>query len=180
MATEEILDEEDWVEIEKSLPPSQVLAEVSIRVTIATIGHGGKGTPKARATIAFRGKAALWVVANGPRFRIAIGGSMSNFLRIVPDVHRGKFEFSDTRGGTKRISLGVIAAWPREDRVPTACEWNIADGGIRLRLPADFAVPRVKGVPIPEIQRAAPLTRIGSSIPFPGDPAPARSALGRR
>jgi hypothetical protein len=188
MRAEELIDEDDWIEVEKS-GPSKVLADVSIRLSQPE--RNGK-IGKARAYIAFRGKAAEWIVANGPRFRVSIGGANANWLRIVPDIHRGKFEFGNSVGGlTKRLSLGHLAAWPDEDRNPTEAEWSVSAGYMRLRLPDDFAVARKsapKQLP-PPATAAAPATppkpaaapaRSSNVVGMLGEPAPGRSALAQR
>lgn len=181
MRAEEIIDEDDWVEVEKAAPAAKsVLSEVSVKITISAIARSK--TLKPRAYLAFRGKAAEWIVANGPRFRIAIGGANANHLRIVPDAAGGKFEFFNAIGGqTKRMNLGSVSAWPGEERASTAAHWDISPGYMKLRLPDDFAVAR-SAAPAPKAAAAAPVVaaRSPNVVAIIGEPAHGRSALAKR
>lgn len=200
--TEEIIDEEDWFELERgrtAREPRRVF-DVSVRVTVAAIGRGGqKNTPKARVYVAFRGEAAKWIVDNGPRFSVAVGGRFANYIRIVPDNERGKFEWGDIarKTDTKRLNLGTVAAWPCEDRPVTEAQWDVSTGWMRLRLPDAWAVPTQKRLPPPSDPRPREFCldepkRAPAPSPAParplhsvtahnmGDPPPNRSALNGR
>ncbi len=207
MRAQEIIDEEDWVEVERAAKKTGPLPEVSVRISIAALGRH-KPVSKARVYLAFRGDAAEWLVGHGPRFRVGLAGAKANYLRIVPDVHLGKFEYAESVGGkTKRLSLGVMPAWPSEEREPTAVEWDVAAGYMRLRLPEDFATPRAKALPPPGARGegassvatapspppasvappALPLRRIapvapqrGEPVAIMGEPSSGRSAAGPR
>ena len=138
MPTQELIDDDDWVEVEPNAKASQkALADVTVRITVSKLGRNAKEA-KARTTIAFRGEAAKWIEDNGPRFRILLGGQNVNCLRVAPDKHHGKFEFATARGETKMIRLGALTAWPREDREMTAASWRIDGNFMRLTLPDDF------------------------------------------
>ena len=146
MPTQELIDEDDWVELDRNVAP-KVLADVTVRVTVGLLGRNSR-TPKARTAIAFRGDPGKWIEANGPRFKVLLGGQNANCMRIVPDLHRGKFEAGESRfGNTKMMRLGMLAAWPAEDRELTAASWQIGNGFMQLTLPADFAKPRGKAPP---------------------------------
>lgn len=136
--TEEIIDDDDWVEVERQKKQSAPLCDVSVSLTIAQRKNGKVG--KARAYLTFRGKAAEWIRANGPRFRVAVAGAQVNYLRITPDKHGGKFESWTGRGETERLCIGAVTAWPNEDRAPTEAKWSVEAGWMKLRLPEDFAI----------------------------------------
>jgi hypothetical protein len=190
---EEIIDDEDWIEVERVSGSTTALADVTVKITVAAIGRH-KRTPKARTYFAFRGKAADWIVANGPRFRVAIAGSKANFVRITPDLHRGKFEFGNSpRKETKRMNLGVVTAWPKEERKVTAADWEISAGSMKLRLPEDFAIaahgkatttsqaPALSGAFVTrQLDGMTAPQRSTAVVSIAGEPPPGRSELDRR
>ena len=203
MRAEELIDEDDWIEVEKAGKAAPVLADVTVKIAYGAPGRF-KGAPKARTSITFRGPAAQWIEAHGPRFRVEVGGRMANYVRIVPDVNRGKFEVFDfARGSAKGIKIGVLNAWPSEDRTATEATWTIEGGFMKLRLPENFAVaaPASKAsapAAAPAPARAEPKVvksladlgplrsaginpaRSSSVVAMVGEPDPGRSALARR
>lgn len=175
--TQELIDEDDWVEIDRELPAGAERPDVEVRLSIFKMRAK---TLKARTFIVLRNDAAKWIADNGPRFRIAVGGAKANFLRIVPDVHAGKFENS-TFKGVERLLLGHVSAWPNEVRASTAAKWEISGARMTLELPRDFALPssRVE-ISAPAPSRITAAVARGVPISFGGDPSPGRSAADQR
>jgi len=63
------IDDDDWVDLEKSRPAQKVLSPVFARMTV-----WGKQNV-ARAGLYFRFEYAKWLEDNGPRFKVQIGGA---------------------------------------------------------------------------------------------------------
>jgi hypothetical protein len=133
--SEEIIDDEDWIEIERQASPSAPLSEVSV-------------------------------------FR--------------PDLHTGKFENFKSRGGTERLCIGAVTAWPNEERAATEAAWSEDSGCMKLRLPENFAIAAPAPCP-PSVPPSAHVTRLPAApqrsnitASAMGDPPPGRSALDQR
>lgn len=179
LSAQEIIDDDDWIDIDRALPGSAERPDVEVRLSIFKMR--GK-LLKARAYIVFRREASKWIDANRPRFRVSIGGNKANFIRIVPDPQAGKFE-NMTFHGVERLLVGHIPAWPNEVRESTAAKWTIDRGWMKLELPGDFATPRLKssqGALVAMPAAASKMPAVGDARAFQGDPPPGRSALDQR
>lgn len=184
-------DDDDWTEIEKATTQSARKPDAQIGLTFKA-NRRGKST-RATATIWLRREAAEWIDAHGPRFRVQVGGSACNLVRLIPDNERGQFEAGELKG-VKRLIIGHINLWPNEARDATDAKWRADGGGMVLTLPADFAKagrsvappappppppPKPAGPPpaFPITTAAPGLRRV---VPAPGEPPPGRSALSQR
>lgn len=156
--TTEIIDDDDWVEIEKATASGAVLPDVQVRISIFKMRER---LLKPRVSIVLRREAAQWIRANGPRFRAALGGAKLNFLRLTPDVNAGKFEHTSFKGIEKLI-IGHLPAWPSETREPTEAKWSVTDNWLKLELPIDFVAPR----PLHSSLAPSPPTRPLSGAPL--------------
>ena len=184
-----MVDDDDWIDLER-VSGAGAKPDASVRVSIYRARYGV--SPKVRAFIALRGPLADWIRANGPRFRVQIGGPNANKVRIVKDAQNGQFEAVEFKG-VFRLSLGIVTAWPNETREPTEAKSTIAGDAIVLTLPDGFAKPG-QGEPPPRV--AKPLAQPAAAPAFPitteapglkrrvvsafGDPPAGRSALDKR
>lgn len=130
----DIDDDDCWIELEAHRV-EKVDADVTLRLTKV------KGKGKARAYLCFRRQAAQWISANAPRFRVAIGGVHDDLIRIVPDLHGGKFENLPFKG-VERLVIGHVELWPDESRAPVAVEWDATVKWMKLTLPKGFTDPK--------------------------------------
>jgi len=178
--TEDVLDDE-WEDIEAPIKGA-ALPPVQIRLTRM------RGS-KSLAFFAFRGEAATWLTEHGPRFKAQIGGQNADKVRLLSDSMGGRYEPIKTKGGTLRINLGHVTAWPNEVRKPVSCAWQVSQANIMvLTLPAGWTRPTaVAAVPAPAAPAPALLTRPAATLPEParkpvnmGEPPPGRSALDQR
>jgi hypothetical protein len=128
-------DDDDWQDLEKPLAGEQK-PDVTVRLSLARNRHGAGD--KARAYIALRRGAADWVRAQGPRFKVQIGGANANGVRIVADAARGQYKAVELKG-VMRLSIGVVTSWPNEAREPAEAKWRVTGWGLVLTLPEDFA-----------------------------------------
>jgi hypothetical protein len=150
-------DDEDWLDLEPSAKGAALLPEVQIRLSKAMRGNPKQvnGAPKAFAFLAFRREAADWMAANGPRFKVQIGGGAANKIRLIPDQQRGLFEAGAFRG-TFRINLRHVNLWPDEDRDAIDVSWAVHGNALHLTLPSDFARPCAQANAEPVAKPASP------------------------
>lgn len=147
---EDLPNEDEWVDLEKPNKFAPITADVAISMSAAKLRSckGGKPSKKPAPTtprvyLSFRGEAAQWVRESGPRFRVQVAGPKANRIRIVPDLHQGKFEgFKAPTGDVMRMVLSGMTMWPNEDRAPVELEWDCSKNWMVLTLPDDFATPR--------------------------------------
>lgn len=128
-------DDDDWIELERAVP-GKVLPDVSLR-----LGKQPR-TGRIAAYLTLRGEAGAHLIAHGPRFRVMIGGSEADRVKIVPDAQAGRYEVIEFKG-VARLWLGVVTVWPAENRDAVACEWR-RDGmtmSLLLKLPSGFTRP---------------------------------------
>lgn len=175
-------DDDDWMDITPQRAAAVIKADATVRLS------ANEACTKNSASIALRNELASWAEKHGPTFRIQIGGSNANKLRVLPDK-RGGYKGAILRG-TYRLRVRDIAAWPFESRVmpvEAAVTFADADKALILTLPEDFAKP-IGSRPKPPLKAAPakPTTPSPSTAPEfrrvvgLGEPAPGRSALDQR
>jgi hypothetical protein len=190
-------DDDDWIDIQRSSGSSVVLLAAAVGLTKGKNPKNPKVISKARGRILLRGEYAKWAEDNGPRFRLQIGGSSANRIRLIPDAAAGAFEAHSLKG-TIKISLGVVNLWPDEDRAPVAAQVSVTPAGLVLTVPESFT-QATRAQPAPAVQPRAPAlmpsvisapatTRAAQAQSFGafrrtvalGEPSPGRSALDQR
>ena len=140
----EIEDDDDWVEIEREAKAGAA-PRWDVQVKVSTPGKREKFMIRAKCYLAFRGDAAKWI-EDHPHYRVRIGGTQANKIRLTPDNARGKYGSHLVRG-VALMQIGVIACWPHEGREPTEAKWKIEGGDMILTLPATWAVAMQKAPP---------------------------------
>lgn len=175
-------DDDEWLDLEPTLRPGALAPLATVRLT-QNMGIKTDKPKPARALIWLRRELAEWAVANGPRFRLQIGGDDANRLRILPDASRGKYEIGDFKG-VKRLNLGIVNLWPDENRPPVEAQHKISTAGLVLTLPADFARPShgsalaVAALPPPVAPARLPAPMAALPARIAADSAEMRLALG--
>lgn len=145
-------DADDWIDFEPVERSKEAAQKPAATVRLAQ--RGGKksaGPSPVRASLWLRHELATWAKANGPRFRLQIGGSGANKLRLIPDNLRGKLEIGELRGAV-RLGLGIVNLWPNEERPAVAAQPSFAGDALVLTLPGDFAKaspPATRSLPAP-------------------------------
>lgn len=170
------LPDDEWDEIEPAIKSGASLPVIQLRLSIM------RGR-KALAFMAFRGEAMAWIKANEPRFRAQIGGPQADKIRIVPDALSGRFEFVECKGGTLRMNLGHVTAWPNETRTPVGCQYRIdsVPHQIIVVTPTGFAAPTPTVTqPLAKAQLGRIIDRRPTEPVSLGDPPPGRSALDQK
>lgn len=189
-----IADDEDWEDLSPPGTLGSILPDAQIRLSIA--GRSDRKARRAVALLTLRNAARDWVVEHGPRFRAQIGGAAADRIRIIPDAPGGRFEYIECRGGTVRLNLGPVNAWPNETRPPVAVSWRAdGNGSLIVTLPAGFARATAAASPAPTavvttqpprseaLWAATPApaaARMTVTAAIAGDPPPGRSALDQR
>jgi len=133
-------DEDDWSEIERPPRSRGFIPDVAVSMFPGGPDKLGK-IWRPGVWIVFRNDAAVWIESK-LRFRVSVGGSLANRLRLFP-CDDGPFE-TWIMSGVSRMRLSMISAWPCERRLPTAAKWRIEDDAMILTLPEDWAEKRSK------------------------------------
>lgn len=161
------MDDDDWFELEKtSATKAEFMPLAQVRISMVT----RKNKTTAKAYLAFRREAAVWLLERGPRYRIQIGGSAAQKIRITPDLQRGKLILAELKG-CARLQLGFVSAWPAQVREATACDMKIgADNVMILTLPISF-VTAAKAGQVSNVDHAESTQAQSALIGKPSTPA---------